>query len=572
MAQITGSVDIDRGGSFLEVNAQLVLGAYLDTVTHVPSRDYHIVLTLDDVVRLSGVGGGIIKLPNIIHEYLDEGHHSLSLVADRLDSGTGVAWYGDIDNQVSATSGRTLRGFDERAGSTHVDIAYGSAFNDVFALGQNDDYADGGDGNDWIDGGSGADEMTGGRGNDTFIVDDIGDRVIETWNAGVDTVRSAISYTLGANVENLVLTGAQVLTGIGNGLANVITGNDAANTLSGGLGNDTLFGQGGNDILNGGIGVDFMAGGVGNDVYFVDNVDDRVIEFVGEGIDTVRSAISFTLGSHLENLVLIGTQAIDATGNSVANVITGNDAANTLFGGAGNDTLSGLGGNDILNGGLGADAMTGGLGNDIYVVDNAGDRVTEYQSEGVDVVRSSISFTLGANVENLLLTGTQAIDGTGNQLANVITGNAAANTLSGGLGNDTLTGGGGNDFLDGGAGNDRLIGGAGLDVLTGGAGNDVFVFNTVGDSPYGISYSDHIRDFAPGDHIDLRAIDADANCAGDQAFHFGTDGFHAIGEINQQVVGGMLIVTAETNGDGVPDFMVVLDHHTSFLQADDFLF
>ncbi len=572
MSSITGSVSINRDNSFLEVSATASLGSYMDPETHIIYKNFFYALTLDDQLVTSGIRSGTVDLLNVINQYISAGHHSLSFGAYNANSGDSVEWHGDINNQVSADRGMVLLGYDETAGSDHVDIAYGSKYNDIFHLGQNDDYADGGAGNDWIDGGSGADEMTGGRGNDSFLVDNVNDRVIEFWNEGIDVVYASVSYSLSANVENLALTGTAAISGTGNALANEITGNDAANTLFGGLGNDTLSGQGGNDILNGGLGADFMAGGTGNDVYVVDNVNDRVSEFAKQGIDTVRSAISYTLGANVENLVLVGTQAIAGTGNILANVITGNDAANTLFGGLGNDTLSGQGGNDILNGGLGADTMKGGLGNDVYVVDNAGDQVVEACGEGTDTVRASVSYTLGDNVENLVLLGSETLRGIGNVLANTLTGNAAGNELIGGGGNDTLLGLGGNDVLDGGTGNDRLVGGAGLDTLIGGQGNDLFVFASVDDSPYGIANSDHIRDFSYGDHIDLRGIDANASLAGDQAFHFGTDGAISIGEIHQQTVGGMLIITAETNGDGVPDFMVVLDNHTSFLQADDFLF
>ena len=143
-------------------------------------------------------------------------------------------------------------------------------------------------------------------------------------------------------------------------------------------------------------------------------------------------------------------------GNDILNALGTND---TLNGGTGNDTLNGGGGNDFLNGGTGADSMAGGTGNDTYVVDSIFDVVTELAGGGIDTIRSSVSRTLGANQENLTLTGIANINGTGNNLNNVITGNSGANTLSGGTGNDTLNGGSGNDRLDGGSGNDRLDGG-----------------------------------------------------------------------------------------------------------------
>ncbi|WP_146242207.1 calcium-binding protein, partial [Pseudomonas jessenii] len=135
-----------------------------------------------------------------------------------------------------------------------------------------------------------------------------------------------------------------------------------------------------------------------------------------------------TLGSYQENLILSGTAAINGTGNSLANTLTGNSAAN------------------VLNGGVGADTMIGGLGNDIYYVDSAGDVVSETSdSGGIDTVIASVNRILGNYQENLSLSGTAALNGSGNGLANTLTGNSAANVLNGGVGADTMIGGLGND-------------------------------------------------------------------------------------------------------------------------------
>jgi serralysin len=132
-------------------------------------------------------------------------------------------------------------------------------------------------------------------------------------------------------------------------------------------------------------------------------------------------------------------------GTSSANTLNGTSEGETINGLGGNDTLNGLGGNDTLNGGAGSDKMAGGTGNDIYVVDATGDTVTENANEGTDLVQSSVTFTLGANVENLTLTGSSAINGTGNALNNIITGNSANNVLAGLGGADQLIGGSGTD-------------------------------------------------------------------------------------------------------------------------------
>src|SRR5262245_10208083 len=352
----------------------------------------------------------------------------------------------------------------------------------IFGLGGND-HVWGWSGNDVIDGGTGADQMQGDDGDDTYIVDNSGDDVVEFAGYGNDTVSSSISYTLGDNVENLILRfGAGNINGTGNGLANTITGNsdnnvlsggggadhiiggDGNDTLNGGSNNDTLEGGGDNDTLNGGSGADAMAGGSGDDMYYVDNAGDVVTEVSGEGHDAVYSTITFTLSTGVEDLVLQGSAAINGTGNDLDNLIGGNGADNTLRGLAGEDTLKGGGGDDRLYGGTeddtlfgndgdddlvggsGDDHMEGGAGNDTYSVDSLDDDVVEAANAGIDTVNAGglAHYTLAANVENLNLVG--ANDGTGNNLDNVITGFFSLEHVLEGLGgNDTLIGGSGND-------------------------------------------------------------------------------------------------------------------------------
>ena len=281
--------------------------------------------------------------------------------------------------------------------------------------------------------------MIGGTGNDTYLVDDVGDVIVELAGEGTDTVRSSLSYVLAANFENLILaSGAGSINGTGSNLANAITGNEGANTL---------VGLGGDDALDGGAGADTMVGGTGNDSYIVDSAGDVVVELSGEGVDVVQSRVTYSLGANLESLILMsGAGSIDGTGTDLDNVIAGNEGANTLIG---------LGGDDSLNGGAGVDIMVGGLGNDTYVVDNVGDAVTELSGEGTDTVVTSVSYTLGTNVEGLTLAGgAGSISGTGNAAANAIVGNESANTLTGLAGDDSLDGGAGADTMAGGAGND----------------------------------------------------------------------------------------------------------------------
>ena len=393
--------------------------------------------------------------------------------------GTGVI------TMTTSSGTATFRNF-EQIKYTNLVVAVGSAGDDALTGTAAADVVLGVGGNDTLDGSAGADSMYGGAGNDTYVVDNAADQVIESNSSvhfatatrtattvdagGIDLVRAAISYVLGSVsfVENLELTGTAALNGTGNGLNNLITGNTAINSLSGGDGNDTL---------DGGAGADAMSGGIGNDVYRIDDVNDTVTEAAAEGTDRVESVLSYALGQNLENLTLTGTAAINGTGNDLANVIVGNSGANLLAGGGGADALTGDAGNDTLDGGAGADAMSGGIGNDVYKIDDINDTVTEAAAEGTDRVESVVSYALGQNLENLSLTGSAAINGSGNTLNNVITGNAAANTLSGGDGNDQLVGGLGADTLDGGIGNDILNGGAGNDVMRGGAGNDSYTVN-----------------------------------------------------------------------------------------------
>ncbi len=209
--------------------------------------------------------------------------------------------------------------------------------------------------------------------------------------------------------------------------------------------------------------------GDGSDnVFHIDHPQDRIIEKANQGTDTAYSRVNYALPDYVENLTLVGRDAINATGNAQNNVLTGNNNRNQLRGLAGSDTLYGHGGNDTLDGGSGADAMHGGNGHDIYYVDNTSDTVTELKNHGTDTVFSSVNYTLRAYVENLTLTGSGNINGSGNHADNTLHGNQGRNHLSGNNGNDSMFGHGGNDLLTGGNDSDKLYGGAGNDRLIGG--------------------------------------------------------------------------------------------------------
>lgn len=254
--------------------------------------------------------------------------------------------------------------------------------------------------------------------------------------------------------------GSIIENAVGGDGNDTITGSSYANHLYGGLGNDSIVGGAGNDTLNGSSGSDTMQGGAGSDTYYVNGSGDRISDTgtSASDVDTVISSTNWTLATGFERLTLSGTAGTAGTGNSAANLLTGNSGANRLTGGSGNDTL---------NGGLGDDTLQGGAGSDRYDVNATGDLVADSGTAAGerDSVFSSVTWTLGSSLENLTLTGSGTIRGTGNALGNALTGNGAANLLSGAAGNDTLVGGAGNDTLYGGAGIDRVTGGTGADVI-----------------------------------------------------------------------------------------------------------
>lgn len=224
------------------------------------------------------------------------------------------------------------------------------------------------------------------------------------------------------SIEGTIIAGGGSDTLYGGAQSDTFDGRDNGAKVGG----DKLYGFGGNDVLYGDAG-DLLAGGPGDDTFIISTTNLTIQEAAGGGTDTVESSVSYRLGANLENLVLTGIGKINGFGNGLANDITGNGAAN------------------LIDGGAGADTMRGGAGNDTYVVDNRGDVVVELAGQGRDLVQSSVTYTLGAQVEDLKLTGTAKINGSGNTLANVITGNSAANVLDGGAGKDTLRGNGGAD-------------------------------------------------------------------------------------------------------------------------------
>ena len=464
---------------------------------------------------------------------------------------------GEIFSSVSLGAGNDI--FANRAGTLDGGLFMGSG-NDVvsnYSVITGPVYLSEGDDVFRSYGGAIGGVLDGGIGNDTFVIDDALTLLAEGFGEGDDLVRSSVSYQLAINIERLELTGSGDTHGAGNVSANTITGNS---------GNNRLEGLDGNDTLSGGLGADTLIGGLGNDTY-ADTAGDVIVELFGGGIDTVFSGGTFSLLAldQIENVVLTGAASADAAGNALNNQLTGNSGGN------------------ILNGNAGADTMAGGLGNDTYVVDNAADIITELGGGGTDIVSSAVSFTLGANVENLNLSGTANLQGIGNSAANMINGNTGNNLLRGGASNDLLNGGGGADTLQGGTGRDTIDPGADSNA-------DIILMSDINESS-GATHDLIIGlDLNGEDQIDLTvAVTSIANATGAlNAATFNANlaaGVNAAlaangavlfdptsGDLNQP---GHLYVVVDADGDGSYssglDYVIELQNHTGTLALDDFI-
>jgi Ca2+-binding RTX toxin-like protein len=386
------------------------------------------------------------------------------------DTGLGV---GDIDTIRSSMSYQLEDVIENLVLTGSATIGYGNASNNVLT-GNNEANI--------LDGKAGADTMRGSAGHDTYFVDDKNDVADETTvgSGGIDTVFSSASeFQLGVGVDRLTLTGTADINGTGNNdLSNVITGNAGKNLLSGLDQHDTLIGGAGDDTLDGGAGKDSMAGGLGSDTYVVDNLGDVIVEVSESGsTDTVRSSISYKLGDLLNNLELLGNFDLSGTGNIQSNHIIGNSGDNILSGDDNYDAAA-----------VGSDTLEGGEGDDTYIVWYSSDQVKETGVDDYDIVKSVATFTLGANLEELVLFRKDHIpvDGTGNELDNKITGSEQDNKLSGAGGNDSINGGIG-------VGKDTLDGGVGDDTMVGAAGDDVYFVDSLKDVVIDSSGADEVR-------------------------------------------------------------------------------
>ena len=330
----------------------------------------------------------------------------------------------------------------------------------------------------------GDDEVDGGTGGDTLIIDwrTVIANILTTAGptSGVDGYSGSYGGGSGLSVDYTGIERFEIMTGSG---ADDITTGDGHDLVNGGAGDDTIVTGGGNDSLVGEAGADSMTGGTGNDIYYLDDDDDTIVENVGEGRDVAYTLLSYTLAAGLSIEVLsahsIQSQYfLDLTGNELDNelianlgdnVLTGNDGNDVLDARDGFDTLIGGAGNDLLLGGADRDDMTGGTGDDSYRVDDADDVIHEAVGEGNDRVIASVSYVLalGEEVEAMETTSrlaTTPLDLTGNEFGQTITGNDGVNRLLGGNGADILFGREGDDILAGEGGSDVMWGGLGDDT------------------------------------------------------------------------------------------------------------
>jgi len=472
---LVGSAIRGTGNEFANIitgndaNNILSGGAGNDTLDGLGGADRMIGGTGNDNYRVDNAGDVIVELAN-----------------EGTDNVTASVDYTISANVESLTLiGNAIRG----TGNDQANYIVGNELANILT---------GGGGADRLDGGLGADTMVGGLDGDTYVVDNIADVVIEKVNEGWDMIVSNVDYTLSANVEQMTLAGTAI-RGSTTNAGGMVVGNELANILTGGTGNDTLDGKAGDDRIIGGAGNDKLTGGTGRDTFVfgagfgLDTINDfkigediidwsalkgvhgapKLADVDGKAVATFGTNMITFVGVRTADLIAAKVfdlanptgiaAAVDEPVIVTSSVIPPQFGAGTFLSGtAGNDALVGGSGNDTLMGRGGVDTMTGGAGNDWYSVDHVRDVVIEKIEGGWDTVNASVDYVLAANIENLVLSGT-AVNGTGNELNNVLTGNDRDNILFGM------------------AGNDLLDGGLGVDSMTGGVGDDVYTVDNVGD-------------------------------------------------------------------------------------------
>ena len=419
---------------------------------------------------------------------------------DTLVGGSGNDWYvlnnaADVIQNLSSGSNTIQAGFS---------YTLPTNANTLILSGTSNLAGTANAGNDTLTANTGIDTLTGGSGNDTFVINNASDVVVDTSTTASNIISSSVSYSLPTNVTRLILTGTSALVGTANSVNDTLTANSGADTLISGTGSA----------------VDSLVGGTGSDLFIVNVSSDIVNVGSTHGNDTIQSSVSFNAASNVANLIFTGSSNVAGTGNSLADVITANS------------------GNDTLTAGSGIATLNGGVGNDVFVINNTGDLVQNVSATTSNTVRSSVTYSLIANVNSLVLTGTTALKGTANSANDTLTSNTGLDTLVGGAGNDVFVisnasdvvqdtsttainiiqssvtfslptnvnaltftgstaligrGNAGNDSMTANTGADTLIAGNGtdtlvssatgsaIDSLVGGTGNDLFVVHYTGD-------------------------------------------------------------------------------------------
>jgi Ca2+-binding RTX toxin-like protein len=484
--------------------------------------------------------------------------------ADGITSGDDDVWGGDGNDTI-----RGLGGNDDLFGDDGRDKVYGGAGNDWIEGGKGNDDLFGGDNNDFLWGDEGDDELygeddddylDGGAGAD--LLDGGDGRDIAAYYGSEEGVHVSLSPFLligggnsGGDAEGDILVNIEDLAG--SRYDDELYGNDQANLLWGMEGNDVINGGGGGDEIDGGDGIDTLS--------YEGSAEGVTVSLLA---DTASGGDA--QGDTLDNIeILIGSAHGDTlSGDDGDNALNGLGGENTLYGYGGEDglwggedddrlyggddadVLKGFGGNDVLDGGDGADAMWGGTGNDTYMVDDAGDVVTEYADEGIDTVDVWIDhYTLGEQFENLVLAGPGGLSGTGNDGDNVIMGNDYGNVIDGGGGGDTIKGLGGDDIIDGGTGADIMLGGDGWDIFIVDDAGDV-VTEYAGEGLLDMVQTSVSYSLAAGSEVEVLYADpatttAAINLTGNEFDNFltGNDGINVL-------VGGLGIDTLRGNGGG----------------------
>ncbi|WP_343742762.1 beta strand repeat-containing protein [Herbaspirillum huttiense] len=352
-------------------------------------------------------------------------------------NGNNIIMAGEGNNVLYAGSGNSVV-FAEDGNNTLVG---GIGHNELIAGNGNNSFTDGG----------GIADMTAGTGSNTFVVNNTRDSItvaapVAGTSAGVNTVKSSVNWTLGANQKILWGTGNSALTLTGNSTGDQIIGNGAADTLIGGGGNDTIADSGG---------AAQMIGGGGNDTFVVSNTASVVQETANSGIATIKTSVSYSLPDNVQNLIGTGNAALILRGGAQdGTTITANDA------------------NDTLIAGNGVSSLIGGAGSDTFVVNNVND-VVHAQAGGINTVQTSVNYTAGVHVQNLVGTGAADLILTGNGAGDTVQANAGNDTLIAATGTDRFIGGSGNDTYQLGDGNESVLLGTGGSIVTGGRANAV---------------------------------------------------------------------------------------------------